>query len=135
MTSPDRPTPQDSPKPPKYTGLTHLCKATTYSIAGLRAAFTHEAAFRHDLLLALANAVLAILFLNVTQSLVIISLSLALLATELLNSAIEAVVDLASPQRHELAGRAKDMGSAAVFCLLSAIALFWVIWLIGLLRG
>lgn len=135
MTSPDRPTPQDSPKPPKYTGLTHLYKATTYSLAGLRAAFTHEAAFRHDLLLALANAVLAILFLNVTQSLVIISLSLALLATELLNSAIEAVVDLASPQRHELAGRAKDMGSAAVFCLLSAIALFWVIWLVGLLRG
>lgn len=117
---------QDSPKPPKYTGLTHLYKATTYSLAGLKACLKHEAAFRHDLLFAVVNTVL-VLVLPLSNGLraLVICLSLVLLACELLNSALEAIVDLVCPQRHELAGRAKDMGSAAVFCLLTALFVAW----------
>ena len=62
---------------------------------------------------------------ELTQRLLLNGLWLILLSVELLNSAIEAVVDLASPEYHELAKRAKDMGSAAVLMVLTALGVAW----------
>lgn len=120
-------------EPWKCTGLGHLCKATTYSLAGLAAAFRHEAAFRHDLLLCLVSLVASLLCpLSWDRRLLINVLGLILLACELVNSAVEAVVDLVSPDWHELAKRAKDMGSATVFCLLTALGLTWLVSILQL---
>lgn len=120
--------------PGKKTGLSHLLAATSYSFQGLKAAFCGEAAFRHDLLLAAFQTVLAfVLPLGLVNRMVLVCLGLVLLGVELLNSALEAVVDLVSPQWNPLAKRAKDMGSAAVFCLLAALGAAWAMTLVGLL--
>ncbi len=120
--------------PGKKTGLSHLFAATSYSFQGLKAAFCGEAAFRHDLLLAAFQAVLAfVLPLGLVNRMVLVCLGLVLLGTELLNSALEAIVDLVSPQWNPLAKRAKDMGSAAVFCLLAALGVAWAMTLVGFL--
>ena len=97
-------------------GLRRLINATGYSIKGIRAGLEHEAAFREEFLLAVILIPTA-LFLPVTlpeKALLVISV-LLLLLVEILNSAIEAVVDRIGMEIHPLAGRAKDMGSAAVF--------------------
>lgn len=112
-------------------GLTRLINALGYSRDGLAAAWRHEAAFREEVLLAAVALPLA-LFLGQTgvdRALLIGSL-LAVLIVEILNSAIEAVVDKASPEKHELAKRAKDMGSAAVLLALIQVAVVWgcVLW-------
>ena len=93
---------------------------------GLRAAWRHEASFR------LEGYLFVILFPlglwlgrgGVEKAILVGSLMLVLSA-ELLNSAIEAIVDKASPEFHELAGRAKDMGSAAVLLLMANVVLCW----------
>ena len=112
-------------------GLPRLINALGYSRDGLRAAWQHEAAFREEVLLALVALPLA-LFLGrtgVDRALLVGSVLLVLIV-EILNSAIEAVVDKASPERHELAKRAKDMGSAAVLLTLINAAAVWacVLW-------
>lgn len=110
------------------TGLVHIVSALKYSLQGLRAAYKNEVAFRQELLLGLLN--LAGLFLIQAAwlaKLFLFALWGSVLAVELLNSAIEAVVDLASPERNELAKRAKDMCSAAVFCCLALFAISWII--------
>ncbi len=115
---------------PGATGLSRIIKAGGYSVAGLRACFRHEAAFRQELFLLLPLLPLA-LYLGdngVERALLIGSLLLVPLM-ELLNSAIEAVVDRFGGERHELAGRAKDIGSAAV---LWAIVIAFIIWLLVL---
>ena len=107
------------PKPGK-SGLIRIKNALGYSMSGLRMALLSEAAFRQELALALVLTPVA-LWLGDTPleiALLIIPVWLVLIV-ELLNSAIEAVVDRVSPDCHELAKRAKDMGSAAV--LLSII--------------
>lgn len=120
--------------PGKKTGLSHLFAATSYSFQGLKAAFCGEAAFRHDLLLVAFQTILAfVLPLGLVNRMVLVCLGLVLLTTELLNSGLEAIVDLVSPQWHPLAKRAKDMGSAAVFCMLMAIGVAWAMTLAGLL--
>ena len=116
----------------KTTGLTHLIKSTGYSLKGLRSAFKNEAAFRHELL---ACAILLPLALwlgddNIERALMIGSVLMVLVA-ELLNSAVEAIVDRVGTEYHELSGRAKDQGSAAVFV---AIAIAVVIWLLMLIN-
>lgn len=111
---------------PGKTGLTRVINAAGYSWQGLRAAYRHEAAFRQELWLALWLAPLA-LWLGedgVDYALLIGSLLLVLIV-ELLNSALEAVVDRIGEEHHELAGRAKDIGSAAVFVALVNVALVW----------
>ena len=95
-------------------GLRRLINATGYSIKGIRAGLEHEAAFREEFLLAVILIPTA-LFLPVTL----------LLLVEILNSAIEAVVDRIGMEIHPLAGRAKDMGSAAVFFALLILAAAW----------
>lgn len=105
-----------------------LFTATGFSLAGLRAAYRHEQAFRLELLVLVFVVPLGLWFgeTGVQRALLIGSWSLVLIV-ELLNSAMEVLVDRIWPERSELAGRAKDMGSAAVFC---AITLACVVWLL-----
>lgn len=113
----------------KPTGLKRLILATGYSRDGLLAAWRHEAAFRQELLLLVVLGPLG-LWLGtggVEKALLVGSLLLVLIV-ELLNSAIEAVVDRTGAERHELSGRAKDLGSAAVLISLLLVALVW--WLV-----
>jgi diacylglycerol kinase (ATP) len=112
-------------------GLVRLWNALGYSRDGLGAAWQNEAAFREEVLLAVITLPLA-LYLGKTgpdRALLIGSIILILIV-EILNSAVEAVVDKASPEKHELAKRAKDMGSAAVLLSLVNAAAIWacVLW-------
>ncbi len=108
-------------------GLRRLWNALGYSRDGLGAAWQNEAAFREEVLLAAITIPLA-LYLGqsgVERALMIGAIILVLIV-EILNSAVEAVVDKASPEKHELAKRAKDMGSAAVLFSLVNAAVIWV---------
>jgi len=113
-------------------GIDRIIKATIYSWQGLKAALRNEAAFRQELV---AFAVLAPLgyWLGDTgpgRAMLIGSLLLVLI-TELLNSAVEAVVDRTGSEHHELSGRAKDLGSAAVLIALINVVVVWVLVLVG----
>ena len=116
------------------TGLVRLWNALGYSRDGLVAAWRNEAAFREGLLLA-AVAIPLALFLGQTgvDRALLIGSIIVILIVEILNSAVEAVVDKASPEKHELAKRAKDMGSAAVLLSLINAAAVWacVLWPTG----
>jgi diacylglycerol kinase (ATP) len=108
------------------TGWRRLRAAAGYSIQGLRAAWINETAFRQELLLALFLVPLAYwLGTTATQRALLIFSFLAVLITELLNSAVEAAVDRIGSEHHELSGRAKNMGSAAVMVALIAAAWVW----------
>lgn len=112
---------------PGATGLTRVINATGYSIQGLKAAFKHEAAIRQELaLLLVAIVAVAWLPLPVIESILMLGVVVLVLIVELLNSAVEAVVDRIGSERHELSGRAKDIGSAAVFVALSFAAFTWL---------
>ncbi len=105
--------------------------ATGYSIKGLKAAWTHEAAFRQELVLTLVLSI-SVFFLPVTtlERVLMISSLLLILIVELINSAVEAVVDRVSDDWHELSGRAKDIGSAAVFVALFLALFVWASFLL-----
>lgn len=105
--------------------------ATGYSIKGLKAAWTHEAAFRQELVLTLVLSISAF-FLPVTtlERVLMISSLLLILIVELINSAVEAVVDRVSDDWHELSGRAKNIGSAAVFVALFLALFVWASFLL-----
>jgi len=114
-------------KRPANTGITRIVKAGGYSIKGLKAAFVHEAAFRQELLLAIIFIPLAFFVASgPVERILLIALTVLVLVVELLNSAIEAVVDRVGLEHNELAGRAKDMGSAAVLISLFLWAYAWV---------
>ena len=112
-------------------GLTRLINALGYSKDGLAAAWKNEAAFREEVLLAAVAFPLAF-YLGQTgiERALLAGSILFILIVEILNSAVEAVVDKASPEKHELAKRAKDMGSAAVLLSLLNAAVIWacVLW-------
>ena len=109
------------------TGLKRIVLAAGYSAKGLRAAFVNEAAFRQELFLALVLIPLAVwLDVEPTQRLLMIAALFVVLITELMNSAIEAIVDRIGAERHELSGRAKDIGSAAVLLALILCATIWI---------
>ena len=111
---------------PGNTGITRIIKAFGFSMKGFRAAWQHEAAFRQELILAIVLAPLAFIVAETTMQLALLLLTLFIvLITEILNSAVEAVVDRVSEEQHALAGRAKDMGSAAVFLSLVMTAVIW----------
>ncbi|KHA61706.1 diacylglycerol kinase [Vibrio variabilis] len=111
---------------PGATGLTRIVNATGYSIQGLKAAFKHEAAIRQEVaLLAIAIVALIWLSLPVIETILMLASVVLILVVELINSAIEAVVDRVGTERHELSGRAKDIGSAAVLVALSLAAFTW----------
>ena len=108
------------------TGIKRIISAGGFSLKGLSAAYRHEAAFRQEVWLAVV-LVPAALWLGQTwlEKTLLISAVLVLLIVELLNSAIEAVVDRIGEEYHDLAGRAKDMGSAAVFLAMGLLVLIW----------
>jgi diacylglycerol kinase (ATP) len=109
------------------TGLRRLINATRNSLEGLAAAMRHEAAFRQELLLAAVLVPLGLwLGENGVERALLVGTVLMMLVVELLNSAIEAVVDRVSLENHELAKRAKDYGSAAVMMALAATAAVWL---------
>jgi len=114
------------------TGLRRILNALFYSVDGFRAAYQHEDAFRQECMLAAVLVPLA-LFLPATgvgKALMIASVLLVLLV-ELLNSAVEATVDRISLENHQLAKRAKDIGSAAVFVSLVNVLAVWGLVLFG----
>ena len=116
---------------PGRTGLARILYASKYSWQGLTAAWKHEAAFRQELILALIGVPLAIWLADNKFELLWLILPLFLLVmAELVNSALEAVVDRISDEQHELAGRAKDIGSAIVFVSILLLILIWTIVLV-----
>jgi diacylglycerol kinase (ATP) len=110
------------------TGITRVWNALFYSIEGFKAAFRHEDAFRQELLLSLICIPLALWLEPAAtgRALMIASLFLVLIV-ELVNSAIEAVVDRVSLENHHLAKRAKDIGSAAVLLSLLNASIVWIL--------
>lgn len=118
--------------PEKSTGVRRLLDATRYSLAGLAAAARGEAAFRQELLLAAVAVPLGLaLGKNGVERALLVGSVLLVLVVELVNSAIEAAVDRVSREPHALAGRAKDLGSAAVMLALACAAVVWVLVLAG----
>ena len=107
-------------------GPKRLMMAARWSAQGLRAAWLHESSFRLEVYLLVILTPLALwLGDNGLERAVLIGSCLLVLAAELLNSAIEAVIERYGPEHHELAGRAKDMGSAAVFVLMMNVLVCW----------
>jgi len=119
------------PKPGRK-GIARILYATRYSWLGLKAAFRKEAAFRQELLLAVILVPIGIWLgrSGVERALLVGSLLLVLIV-ELLNSGLEAVVDRFGEEWNKLSGRAKDMGSAAVFVALVNVAAVWLLVLWG----
>ena len=111
---------------PGATGITRIINATGYSMKGLKSAWINEAAFRQELMLILLLMPLAFwIGDSLNQILLLIIISWLVVIVEVLNSAVEAVVDRIGSEHHELSGRAKDLGSAAVFIALALNALVW----------
>ncbi len=103
-----------------------LWRATGYSLAGLRAAFRHEQAFRQEVYLLLIVVPLGLwLGDNAIEKVLLIGSWFIVMLAELLNSAVEAVVDRIGSEPHELSGRAKDIASAAVMVALALAGLTW----------
>jgi len=111
---------------PNGTGMARLKRALHCSYLGLSAAYRHEEAFRQELLLCLVLLPVACWLghSNVERALLIGSI-LVLLIVELLNTAVEVVVNRIGIERHELSGRAKDLGSAAVFMAIANTVTVW----------
>ncbi len=111
---------------PDNTGIRRILRATKFSAQGLAQAWQHEAAFRQELVLVLLLATVAAwLGQTALERAVLIGCCLIVLIVELINSAIEAAIDRHGDEHHELSGRAKDMGSAAVFVSLVLVAVVW----------
>ncbi len=113
------------------TGIVRLVNAFRYSCAGLGAAFRHEDAFRQEVLMAAVLLPLAFwLESRMLARALLIACVLLVIIVELLNSAVEAAVDRISLDNHNLAKRAKDIGSAAVLISLLNLAIVWLLVLI-----
>ena len=114
------------------SGLLRIWNAFFYSLAGFKAAYLHEHAFRQECLLAVILVPAALLMPTggPGKALMVASVLLVLIV-ELLNSALEAAVDRISLEQHQLAKRAKDIGSAAVFMSLVNVAVVWALVLFG----
>ncbi len=115
---------------PNGTGIGRIFRALSCSLLGLKAAFIHEQAFRQELLFVIVMLPLGLwLGENGLERAVLSGCLLLILVVELLNSALEAVVDRVGLEHHELSGRAKDLGSAAVWM---AFVNWLVVWLLVL---
>lgn len=111
---------------PGHTGWRHLVHSTRYSLKGLSSAWRHESAFRQELSLWLLLLPLAWwIGQGPVDWILLVGSGLIVLIVELLNSAIESVVDRIGTEHHELSGRAKDLGSAAVMLALMLAGLIW----------
>jgi len=113
---------------PRNTGLARIWKATVYSLQGLQAAWIHESAFRQECVLGIVLLPVAFWIADTwVEVAVLMGVCFLVLIVELLNSAIEAVVDRIGHEHHDLAGQAKDMGSAAVMLSLIMAVGTWVL--------
>ncbi|WP_462172159.1 diacylglycerol kinase [Pseudoalteromonas xiamenensis] len=111
---------------PSHTGLHRVFKATGYSFKGFLAAWRFEAAFRQEVFLFVVLASVAcVINVNIAERALMLLCLFVVLLTELLNSAVEAVVDRVGTEHHELSGRAKDIASAAVFISLLMTFVVW----------
>ena len=109
-------------------GIRRIWNATLYSIDGITATWKNEAAFRQESILCVILVPLAFwVGSTAVERVILIITCLFVLVTELLNSAVEAAIDRIGEGRHWLSGRAKDMGSAAVFISLWAAAVAWLL--------
>jgi len=114
------------------TGIRRIINAWFYSIAGFKACFRHEEAFRQEVLALLVLVPLGLwLGQNGIERGLLVGSVLVVPLVEILNSAIEAVVDRFGGELHELSGRAKDLGSAAVFMSIAIASLVWLLVLAG----
>jgi diacylglycerol kinase (ATP) len=106
--------------------LGRIWNAGLFSLAGIRAAWKHEAAFRQEIILGVILMPTAFWYgSTAVERVLLIGSCLIVLIVELLNSALEAAVDRIGEDRHALSGRAKDMGSAAVFISLWTVVMTW----------
>lgn len=113
------------------TGIKRILNAAGYSLAGLTSAFKGEAAFRQLVLLSVILIPLSFYFdVSRVERALMIAVCLLSLVIELFNSAIEAVVDRISLERHPLSKNAKDMGSAAQMVGLTIVAVTWLLILL-----
>lgn len=113
------------------TGVQRVINATRYSLEGLAAAARHEDAFRQELILAAIMVPLGLwLGANGVERALLVGSVLMVLVVELLNSAVEATVDRVSLEDHQLAKRAKDIGSAAVMMSLVTLGVVWLLVLL-----
>ena len=111
---------------PGNTGIRRILRAFVFSAQGFGHAWRHEAAFRQEVALTVILVPLAFwLGQTAVERALLIGVCLIVLIVEFLNSAIEAAIDRFGEERHELSGRAKDLGSAAVFTSLALVALVW----------
>jgi diacylglycerol kinase (ATP) len=108
------------------SGLMRIFKAFTYSMHGFKSAWQNEHAFRQELVLVVVGVIVALLLpVPAYEKVALIAVLIVVLIVELMNSAIEAVVDRVSLERHSLSKNAKDYGSAAVLLTLLIAALTW----------
>ncbi|WP_267341279.1 MULTISPECIES: diacylglycerol kinase [unclassified Gilliamella] len=111
----------------KSTGLQRIVNATKYSLKGFKSAIKYETAFRQELILLLvAYVTVMIIDFTIYERILLLGSIGFVMIVELLNSAIECVVDRIGSERHELSGRAKDYGSAAVFMSLLLTVILWI---------
>ncbi len=119
-------------RPPAATGINRVIKAASYSWQGIQYAFRNEAAFRQEsVLLAIAVIIAIISDTSITHKILLISSVTFVLIVEIINSAIEAVVDRFGEEFHPLSKAAKDMGSAAVLIALVLAAIIWLLVFFG----
>ncbi|KLN47135.1 diacylglycerol kinase [Providencia rettgeri] len=112
-------------------GFTRVIKAAGYSLKGLKAAWVNEAAFRQESVAAIIAIFIAFyLDISYIDRILLVSSVVLVAIVELLNRSIEAVVDRIGSEYHELSGRAKDIGSAAVFVSIGLALFIWalVLW-------
>jgi diacylglycerol kinase (ATP) len=110
------------------SGIRRIINAFHYTFAGFRAAWINEAAFREEIIIAIFVVPLGLWLGNSgTQRAILVGIYFLIPLAELLNSAIEAIVDRMGLERHELSGRAKDLGSAAVFLSICIALIVWMI--------
>lgn len=120
---------------PKVTGIRRLMNASRYSWQGLTAAWQSEAAIRQEIIALVILLPIAVLLpVSPIEKTLLIFSALLVLVVELINSALEAVVDRIGSEFHELSGKAKDVGSAAVLVALVMAGLVWGIILLPLLK-
>ena len=119
-----------------HTGLKRVISAACYSWKGFKSAWKHEAAFRQEVVLFTLMTPFAFWIGDTaSERVILLAVLLIVLVVELLNSAVESVVDRVGEDYHELSGRAKDQGSAAVFLSLSIAILVWVGFIISKVIG
>jgi diacylglycerol kinase (ATP) len=123
-------------KPTTKTGIARIWAAFLYSLNGLRSAISNETAFRQEIcIVVVVLVVLGFLPLSLFWKGLLFFATTSVLVVELLNSAIESVVDIASPEYHDLAKRAKDLGSAAVLVSIVLAIVLWGVAIFIILGG